>query len=473
MQKTIRQWADRLGGNPLPVLARTTRELEPLVGAPQTRLSELAAVAAGDPGLAVQLLRMANSQQGGRLRSEITTLEHALMLLGTERLRALPASLPAVERVLRDPARHLLLRTFARAYHAAAQAAAWARQRHDQYPDEAFAAAQLHFVAEMVLAMHGPEELQQIAAMRRRECLPQDEAEYLVLGFTLNELALELARRWHLPTLVVDALQAEKTVESRTLGVVLAVQLARAAEAHWYAEDTRTVLEAAAEWLHRPPQEVASAAHRTAVETARASAHYGVIPAAAGLLWPVPTAEQPAAGPAACLIGRPTLFDEALAYLRAPPPEASATGVLEAALRGLHEGLGLNRVVFALLSADRCTLQARAIRGSEDDPRFNRFTIRLEDAPLFRQLLDKPQGVWMNAQTRARLWPLLPAGFDRLVGTDDFCISSVFVGGRPIGVFYADRHSAACHLDAAAYRDFRELCRQAGSALEGLGTASA
>lgn len=472
MQKTVRQWADCLGDNPLPVLARTTRELEPLVGEPQARFSAMAAVAAADPGLTVQLLRMANGQQGGRLRSEITTVEHALMLLGTERLRSLPPRLPVVERVLRDPARHLLLRTFARAYHAAAQAEAWARDRHEQYPDEVFAAAQLHFVGEMVMAMHGPRELQRIAELRTRDRLPQEEAEYLVLGFPLNELALELATRWRLPTLVVEALHAEKAAESRTLGVILAVRLARAAERHWYGEETLGLLESAAQWLHQAPAAIAAGAHRTAVATARQSIHYGVAPAAAGLLWPAPEPDGDAAeDPAACLIGNPELLAEALAWLAAPPPRSSPTAVLDTVLRGMHEGLGLNRVVFALLSADRRSLRARAIRGSGDDPHFNRFAVALDHEHLFARLLEKPQGLWMNEETRARLWPRLPHGFDRLIVTDAFFARSVFVGGQAVGMFYADRHSTACALDAEAYRGFSELARLAGGALEGLGAA--
>ena len=133
---------------------------------------------------------------------------------------------------------------------------------------------------------------------------------------------------------------------------------------------------------------------------------------------------------------------------------------------GMHDGIGLNRVVFALLTQERHQLRARAIAGSDNDPAFNRFLIELNGAHLFTRLMEKPQALWINDTNRVKFWPLVPRPFQRIIRGNSFLVLSVFVKGKPVGMFYADRHSAACHLDAHAYHRFKQLGMLAAQAME-------
>jgi len=219
----IESWIERIGRKPVPVLPQTVTAL----------------------------------------RSDVTSVQQALMMLGTEKVSELPA--PALER---------LHKTFARAYHAARQATDWAILRRDMTPDEVFAATQLHFLGEMFVAIYAPQQLDAVDQMRREKHIACEEAEYLVLGFTLDQLTARLARLWRLPKLVLEALHPENARFPRAYGIMLAVQLARSAAIDWYGERTRSI-ESRAELITR--------AHRLAVSVAHDSTMYRAVPAASRL----------------------------------------------------------------------------------------------------------------------------------------------------------------------------------------------
>jgi hypothetical protein len=42
---------------------------------------------------------------------------------------------------------------------------------------------------------------------------------------------------------------------------------------------------------------------------------------------------------------------------------------------------------------------------------------------------------------------------------------SIFIDGKAIGMFYADRRGPECELDDAAYQQFRQLSMVAGNCL--------
>lgn len=478
MQERVAQWVKRVGSKPIPVLGQTLAELGRLIDQDQLPLARIGAVVRKDPGLTVQLLRACNNVRHGRLQSEVTAVEPALLMLGTDQVRRMPAALPVLDKVLRDPGRHLLLQTYNCAYHAAVQAMDWADLRRDMSPEEVFIATQLHFVGDMVLAVFGPELAQQVVNLMRASHVSPSEAQYVTLGFTIDQLSLALAQHWRMPSLVLDSLNAENALQPRALGIMLAVQLARVADHDWYSEDMQSLLVQVAEYLHHPLDAVVRRIHATAVEAARNSI-YGVRPAAA--LLPMLPAASPAAqaihggqDPAAelCLMPQVETVRQVMEALAARE-HLTLHDVMELAMRGMHDGLGLNRVVFAMLSPDRQTLSARGIAGSDNDPVFNRFRVALDRPHLFTRLLEKQQAVWINDTNRARFWPLVPADLRRLIRTDAFFAMSVFVRDKPVGLFYADRHTSACQLDEDAYRQFKLLSTNTSEALAHLSGASA
>ncbi len=492
MHKALNLWADKLQHATVPALPRATEALAQLSVDENVNMWNLAQVVEKDPGLSVALLRRVNSGNNKRLRTEVTTVEHAMMMLGLTQVRTLPGAVPLIDKVGEPRGRQRAMQLIARSFHAAHQARELARLRKDLEPDEIFLPAMLHNVGEMLLWLYAPAKMAQIEELTSRQQMEPEEAQYVVLGFGIDHLTLELARRWGLPGLLQESLKAESAQKSRIYGIMLAVQIARTAEQGWYRQEMTQILEQAADYLGHGFGDTAGRIHRFAVEAAQATACFRIAPAAALLLLPAqpdaapgwkpepPPAQAEAAAGAAeetpntdeqaafCLMPQLHILRRALQELQEGMRARNLTlqKILSLTMDGMHDGIGLNRVVFALLTQERHQLRARAIAGSDNDPAFNRFLIELNGAHLFTRLMEKPQALWINDTNRVKFWPLVPRPFQRIIRSNSFLVLSVFVKGKPVGMFYADRHSEACHLDAHAYHRFKQLGMLAAQAME-------
>jgi HD-like signal output (HDOD) protein len=479
MNKALAAWVNRLDQTCLPALHENIERMRQLAANEDVDITSLAALIESDPGLTLRLMRYINNLRHKHLRSEITTVRNALMMLGLSHVQQIPEGIATVEE-LDEAAGVRLRRHFSQALHAAYQARDWARVTKDLVSDELYLAALLHNLGETLLDLHAPQEMARMRELIRKKQMEANEAEYVVFGFTIVQLTAELTRLWHLPALLLDSLHGENAQHRRTLNVMLAAQIARAAERGWYTPRCNKLIEQTADLLFSDPASVASLLHRNAVEAARRTLHLGVSHPALLLLNPPPAPvseesiepqrpSQPVLLPEGdadfCLMPQRRVLLRVMKGLSQETEKLSLKQVLKLTMEGMREGLGLNRVVFAMITPDKAQLRARGIIGAEDDPQFNRFVIDLEDHNLFVRLLEKPQSLWLDENNRARFLPHIPENFYQQLRNDSFFIMSLFVRNKPIGVFYADRHSSACRLDAESYKRFKQLVTQASQTL--------
>lgn len=457
-----------LEGVVLPALSESAGILAPLTEQDDSPLSLLASVIENDLGLTVALLRKVNGLRHRRLGTEITTTEHALLMLGLTQLRIIAPAVPSIDKTVADPSiRERLEALYARAAHAALQAADWAVLRNDIEPGEVGLAAALHNLGEMALWLHAPEKMRQYERLLGDKEGSIQECQYLVFGFSLDELAARLAERWRLPTFVDTGLQAENALNPRVLCVLLANQLVRQVEHGWYTAAVTLTIEEIANYLRIDFSAAVGRIHQNALLAARRQGCPKVLPAAARLLYPSQPEAAPgkavAQGSELSLPPQPAIYRRALHDLENSVRDV--TSILSTALEGMHDGIGLHRVVFAALSRDRRQLKARHIVGAESDPHFDLFAIDMEGNHLFSQMMKKPQALWLNEVNRERYLPLIPTAFQALVQTENFFALSVFFGEKPIGLFYADRHNSPQPPDATAYHQFKQLAMAATKAM--------
>ena len=476
--KNIDKWVALAVDHPIPVLKYTIKELRSLCCQENIPLKEITHVVERDPGLVVHILRTANNRPKGRLSTEITHVNQAFRLMGTDQLSKLPDALPAVGDVLEEQAKKRLLATFNRAYHAARFATDWAAIRRDATPDEVFAATQLHFMGEMILAMHAPELLDKISTLRIEDHIASEEAQYMVLGFTLNELTLKIAEVLKFPQLVSEALSSENAKYPRAYGIMLGVQLARNINYEgWYSKRTFDIQNEIAEWMHISTDEVISRSHVIAAEIARETPQYDTIPAARllPLIIDIPIIDDHNGDDdkhehaAICLIPQLALLREAIQSMtHFSPKDISPEQFLQHVVSAMHDGIGLNRVVFCLYDQEVKILQGNVFKGAENDPMFNRFKVKISESDIFSHLIRKPQAVLVNDKTRIKFWPLVTQDFQKLINTNSFVAMSIFINNKPYGLFYADRHTSICQIEDRSYNYFKTLCTHATKVLEQL-----
>ena len=473
--KNINKWLELAEKQPVPVLKYTIKELRHLCRQEDIPIKEITHVVERDPGLVVHILHESNNRRKGRLSTEITHINQAFRLMGTDQLTRLPDALPSVCDVLDEESKISLLKTFNRAYHAARFATDWAALRRDMTPDEVFTATHIHFISEMIISIHSPGLITKIEHLATEDHIAYEEAQYLVLGFTLDELSYALADKWQFPALVKEALLPESAGSPRAYGIMLGVQLTRNLfREGWHSLKTKEIHKSVADWLGMKLSAVITRTHVIAAEIAREIPQYDT-PAVARLLPLIiepeivvenedDTEEEQAL---ICLIPQLPVLRVAVQNLTTlSPSEETEESVIHKIIDAMHDGIGLNRVVFCHYREEGKMFNARVIKGTENDLVFNRFKIEINNANLFTHLIKKQQALLINDANRATYWKLVQPEFQKLINNNSFVVMSIFKKDKPYGLFYADRHTSNCQLDDRSYSYFKTLCTHAAKILE-------
>lgn len=419
----------------IPVFARTIAELAKLAPrGERVPLPEITEIVLHDPLLILRLLQAVNNRRS-RLGAEITTAEHAIMMMGVQPFFRHFSQLASVEdRLAAQPTALAVVQQVAsRAHHAACQARDWAIHRADIESEEVFVAAILAELPELVLTCFAPGQK---------------------MEFPRADLRDALFDACRIPELLRVLVDTNRSTHPRALNVALAGAIARHAETGWYGAELARDMEAVAAFLHLTPDDAVARIHRTAVLAARAWRWYGAVPAAAWLpMLPRAEVQPDAAAPSAS----------------ATPSPRNSQELLDAALNALRREVGLGRAMFALVSADRQWLKAKWMQGVASDSPMAGFTLSLARANLFGQLLGKPQSVWLHDANRDNLRPFITPDMMRLLGRGDFFAMSVFLKDKPVGLLFADAQGGARKiLDETSYQRFKEIGTRLSQGLQRL-----
>ena len=235
--KSLAAWLAFLRQADIPVLKRTTRELERL-HADESLLDarSIAHVVTDDPLMTVKLLRYMQTHKHRNQTYELVDVKEALLMMGLDTFfREVPAT-PISEQMLHGHLEALvhLLHTVRRAQRAAHYAYDWALRLHDLHAEEVHVSTLLTHVAEMLMWCFNPAQMLEIHKRQEADkTLRSAEVQKQVLGFTGLELQRHLTSEWQLPALLMNLMDPAQAHTVRVRNVMLAVDLARHSAQGW------------------------------------------------------------------------------------------------------------------------------------------------------------------------------------------------------------------------------------------------
>lgn len=188
-----------------------------------------------DPGLAARLLRLVNSAFYG-FPGQISSIARAITIIGIKELRDLVLATVVVERFGRMPIKWMSMKEF---WRLSVRCALLASEIEKLLPnpvklESVFVCALLHEIGRLVIYAKIPELARAAILLSEQGQMKETEAERRTYGFDHYQLAAELARRWHLPAVVVTTLDSHHAPHAagqfveETAVVVLACQLSLA-----------------------------------------------------------------------------------------------------------------------------------------------------------------------------------------------------------------------------------------------------
>ncbi len=468
----------------------------------QVTAKEVATDILADPLATLYILHTINLRVSARSGTEVTTVEHALMMQGIGAFLDAARRLPVLEDspAGRNPRTFAALQALSRrAQHAAWQARDFAVLHNDIRADEVQAAALLHTLPELLLWLRTPDQAIRLQRQRRR--VSETEAETAVLGDTLANLRPILLESWNIPPLTLELFDPKNAERPRQTILNACCAIAIKSERGWWNEDLMESYNALAGVENTALDTIIATAHANAARAARSCDWLDAPPAAAWAPmipgpWPSdeydedevapqtgaqpvsPTAPQsaqpdrpgkpvtPEQEQEVCPMPDKAVFKETLKSIDQHLNGTLTLNQMSAIiLKGLHIGLGLSRIIFAMPTPDGLRMKSRFTLGiSAEDP-LRHFEVDLASKDLFCQLMGKMQGVWLNEGNRQKLWPMIHPKLQTMLGEGDFYTMSLYNGSKPIGLIYADRGKHECGLDPLSYTDFKMLCLQAARGL--------
>ncbi len=233
----IESWTEFLSDRELPVLRQTARAIaDARVRVERINVREIATIVLHDPLMTVRVLRFSASHRGRRQLQDLSTVEHAVMMLGVEPFFHHFAQFDVIEDLLKPHPQALLglLHVIRRAQRAGRYAFEWATWRCDLNSEEVGVAALLHDLAEMLVWSFAPRQALEIHALQKANpTMRSADAQQATLGFPLNDLQAALCRNWELPELLLSLMDDSHWERPRVKNVKLAADLARHSANGW------------------------------------------------------------------------------------------------------------------------------------------------------------------------------------------------------------------------------------------------
>ncbi len=494
-------WVMRLVQENMPIFNHTVQCVAGTASRENSSLSELAWSILQDPTLTAQVIKLANSAYYNPYSKRISTVSRAVMRLGFNMIKEICLSIALVESIVSGLHKEKLAIEVSRAFHAAIQARNFAIRRNLPSPEEVFIAALLTRIGNMAFwcfAGEAGEKLEEALAFSERE----EQAETKVLGFKLERLTIRLNQVWKLSELLETALYDNKGIDPRIRSVRLGCAVARAAEEGWDSPRIMELTKEVGNFLYLSQKETTESLHESARTAAEIIESYGaeksvsLIPLPLPIVLPSDLQVGETSASEAEEVSRPGLLplERANPVINAgtqtrgyfPKPDASiqlcslrdlstlvTSGkadlnmVLSIVLEGIYRGIGMDRVLFTLLTPDRQHLKGKYGLGWKDGDYVENVKINAnpETLNIFSYLLRERKPVWVTPRPDNIIKPLLTEELSSLTGGGPFFVMPLIIKVTAIGVIYADRSLSRRDLDEESYESFTFFGRQANMSL--------
>ena len=196
----------------LPSLPDSVDKLTAMLDDPNCDMKSVATIISSDPAIALKTLRLVNSAYYG-LGQEVTSVDHATVLLGAKVLKNLAMTATAFE-CMKNSATQFLSHSVACGFAMKSIVLSGSIQGFVGSEDEAFTYGLIHDIGKVILEEYLPDEYAQVGQVAEDEGIPWYLAEQRVIGVDHAELGARLAQKWKLTSAVVNAIRGHHELDT-------------------------------------------------------------------------------------------------------------------------------------------------------------------------------------------------------------------------------------------------------------------
>lgn len=470
----LQSWIDRLNQAELPALAAVVLDLQRLAEQDCASVQQLADVLLRDASLTSKVLRVGNSVYYNPSQEAIKTISRAIVLIGFENVRLISLSVSLIDGLLTRTPREQLQMLLARSFHAAVQARNIADYAVAGHAEEVFIAALLHHLGELAFWGCGGAQADELVARLERPGVEIDEAVREVLGTSFRQLTQALLKSWNLGETASLAQAGSNQRDPAAYAVQLGVRISEAALNGWDCPEMEEVLARVAAFTALTQEETLQQVLTSAEEAVKVASTFG----ASKLCRLIPNTDpeqirlQQQERRARLLQPDLLLMQQSLQDLGLMVSARADVGlVLDTLLKGLHRGVGLERVLLTVLADGQTRFRAKRVVGDNTLHWLEDFILPAEQAEqphIFSYVLRHREAIWMGVPASYNLAELVTQPIRRSLGSGMFFIAPIVAGTREIGVLYADSRSSGRALRHEQFVAFQRFTQLTGRCLEAI-----
>jgi HD-like signal output (HDOD) protein len=485
-------------GGDFPALSHTISELNKAVSDENGHSNALTEIILRDVALTNKLLRLVNAAHYGSFTGQpISTISRAVVILGFDAVRDAAVSLLLFEHMENHAQAEELKAEAVESFFCGTLGRMLANSAGVRDSEEAFISALFRNLGRLMARLHFFEETERIAQQVADEGLSEDAAARLVLGVDYDQLGLAIAKQWHFPPSILQAITPigtglVKAASSSSARLQVVANLAQ--ELHQtYARDlppdqqrqaindlcvrfkdaARVSEESLAETTHKAAEKVQKEAHIIRTDARRS-------PLVNRLLKPqreqVKTAGEHEAEE-----------DLAQAGTEAQGAEPDPTSILAQGMQDLTSLIlgdyqlsdvlkmvaelfyrcgSFDRVLISTLDRPSQSLVGRVGFGPHSEQLRSAFRIPLSFAPdVFHAALSKGQDILISDATADNIRGRIPAWYAHNANAHAFLLLPITIGGKPLAMLYADRQDEPLQLSSQILGMLKALRNQATLAI--------
>ncbi len=362
----------------------------------------------------------------------------------------------------------------ARSFHAAVQARNIAGYALSGHAEEVFIAALLHHLGELAFWGCAGEQADELVAVLERPGVDVDEAVREVLGTSFRQLTQALLKSWNLGETASLAQAGSNHHDPAAYAVQLGVRISEAALDGWDCAEMEEVLARVASFTALTQEETLQQVLASAEEAVKVASTFG----ASKLCRLIPNTDpeqirlQQEERRARLLQPDLLLMQQALQDLGLMVSARADVGlVLDTLLKGLHRGVGLERVMLTVLADGQSRFRAKRVVGEDTQHWLDDFVLpaeQTEQPHIFSYVLRHREAIWMGVPASYNLAELVTQPIRRSLGSGMFFIAPIVAGTREIGVLYADSRLSGRALRHEQFVAFQRFTQLTGRCLEAI-----
>ncbi len=465
--RNLAEWTQVLSVQDMPIFSKTAKDLYEILDDDVKGVMELAAIILQDPNLTAKVLKMSNSPFYNHSRQNLTTVSRAIIFLGSNVIRELTVACSFFEAVLSPENKEQANRAIADSILAAVQAKEIAVNARLASPESIFVATLLNNIGPIAFWCFSGKHSREMTDLLKTGQLSREEIEKKVLGFKLEALTASLCKSWKLGGLIDEAISNPSSRNQEVHLVKLGREVAHAIGYGWESQEMLRCVRQVEQVTGQSSSIILTRLKNNTETAVKIAKQFGAKDASDFIKQAhtqVSQLDQEEALKSNIADRKQVQFKilQEIGFMMGGRFDINM--LFEKALEGIHNGIGMDRTFFCLLSPDKLSLKEKIAFGWQKDQVGTKLDLKLTQNPnnLFYEGLNQVLGLWANPVTHQSLYTL---HVTNLIGKVECFLLPVYTENKPIGLFYCDRATSHVPFTEDDFNTAKHFTQQATIAL--------